>query len=53
MTLDNEHTKSLSSPGVPITLPQMKKSLSSVLSKRAYPLSMRMHSKSTKGKLAM
>ena len=51
-TLDNEHTKSLDSPSVPIAFPQMQKPLSSVLSKRVYPVSMRLHSKSTKRKLA-
>ena len=51
-TLDDEHTKSLYSPSVPIAFPQMQKSLSSVLPKRVYPVSMRMHSKSTQGKLA-
>ena len=51
-TLDNEHTKSLYSPSVPIAFPQMQKSLSSVLSEKVFPFSMRMHSKSTKGKLA-
>ena len=51
-TLDDEHTKSLYSPSVPITFPQMQKPLSSVLSKRVYPISMRMHSKSTQRKLA-
>ena len=52
-TLDDEHTKSLYSPSVPpITFPQMQKSLSSVLPKRIYPVSMRMHSKSTQRKLA-
>ena len=51
-TLDEEHTKSLYTPSVPITFPQMQKSLSSVLSKRVYPFSMRMHSKSTQRKLA-
>ena len=50
-TLDDEHTKSLYSPSVPIAFPQMQKSLSSVLLKRVYPVSMRMHSKSTKGNL--
>ena len=50
--LDDEHTKSLYSPGVPIAFPQMQKSLSSVLPKRVYPVSMRMHSKSTQRKLA-
>ena len=51
-TLDDEHTKSLYSPSVPIAFPQMQKSLSSVLPKRVYPVSMRMHSKSTQRKLA-
>ena len=51
-TLDDEHTKSLYSPSVPIAFPQMQKSLSSVLPKRVHPFSMRMHSKSTQGKLA-
>ena len=51
-TLDDEHTKSLYSPSVPIAFQQMQKPLSSVLSKRVYPVSMRMHSKSTQRKLA-
>ena len=51
-TLDDEHTKSLYSPSVPIAFAQMQKPLLSVLSKRVYPVSMRMHSKSTKRKLA-
>ena len=51
-TLDDEHTKSLYSPSVPIAFPQMQKSFSSVLPKRAHPVSMRMHSKSTQRKLA-
>ena len=51
-TLDDEHTKSLYSPSVPIAFPQMQKSLPSVLPKRVYPVSMRMHSKSTQRKLA-
>ena len=51
-TLDDEHTKFRYSPSVPIAFPQMQKSLSSVLSKRVYPLSMRMHSKSAQRKLA-
>ena len=49
-TLDDEHTKSLYSPSVPIAFPQMQKPLSSVLPKRVYPVSMRMHSKSTQRK---
>ena len=50
-TLDDEPTKSLYSPSVPIAFPQLQKS-SSVLAKRVYRFSMRMHSKSTQGKLA-
>ena len=51
-TLDDEQTKSLYSPSVPIAFPQMQEPLSSVLPKRVYPLSMRMHSKSTQRKHA-
>ena len=51
-TLDDEHTKSLYSPSVPIAFPQMQKPISSVLPKIAYPVSMRVHSKSTQRKLA-
>ena len=51
-TLDDEHTKSIYSPSVPIAFPQMQKPLSSVLSKQVYPVSVRMHSKSTQRKLA-
>ena len=51
-TLDDEHTKSLYSPNVPIAFPQMQKSLSSVCPKRVSPFSMRMHSKYTQRKLA-
>ena len=51
-TLDDEHTKSLYSPSVPIAFPQVQKPLSSVLSKEVYPVSMRMHSKSTQRKPA-
>ena len=51
-TLDDEHKKSLYSPGVPIAFPQMQKSLSSVLPKRVCPVSLRMHRKSTQRKLA-
>ena len=43
--LDDEHTKSLYSPSVPIIFPQMQKSFPSVLSKRVYPVSLRMHNK--------
>ena len=50
--LDDEHTKSLYPPSVRNAFPQMQKSLSSVLPKRVYPFSMRMHSKSTQRKLA-
>ena len=51
-TLDDEHTKSLYSPSVPFASPQMQISLSSVLSNRVYPVSLRMHSKSAQRKLA-
>ena len=51
-TLNDEQRKSLYSTGVPIAFPQMQKSLSSVLPKRVYPVSIRMHSKSTQKKLA-
>ena len=51
-TLDDEHIKSLYSPNVPIALPQMQKSLSSLLRKRVFPFSMRVHSKSNQAKLA-
>ena len=51
-TLDDEHTKILYSPSVPIAFPQMQKPLSSVLPKKVYPVSMRMHSKSAQRKLA-
>ena len=50
-TLENEHTKPLYSPSVPIAFPQRQKSLSSVLPKRVYPFSMRMHSKSAQKKV--
>ena len=51
-TLDDEHTVSLYSPSVPIAFPQTQKSLSSVLSKRFYPVSMQRHTKSAQKKLA-
>ena len=51
-TLGDEHTKALYSPSVPIAFPQTQRSLSSVLPKRVYPVSMRMHSKSAERKLA-
>ena len=50
-TLDDKHTKSLYSPIVPIAFPQIQNSLSSVLPKRVYPVSMRMHSESTQRKI--
>ena len=52
MNLDDDNTKFLNSPSVPIAFPQMQKPLSSVLPKRIYPFSMRMHSESTQTKLA-
>ena len=51
-TLEDVHKKSLYSPSVPIAFPQAQKCFSSVLPKRDYPVSMRMHSKSAKRKLA-
>ena len=51
-TSDDEQTKSVYSPSVPIASPQMQKSLSSVLPKRVYPVSMRMHNNSAQRKLA-
>ena len=51
-TWDDEHTKSLYSTGVPSAFPQKQKSLSSVLPRKVYPFSMRMHSKSAQRKLA-
>ena len=51
-TLNDEHTKILNSPRVPIAIPQMQKSPSSVLPRRVHPFSMQMHSKSTQKELA-
>ena len=51
-TLIGGHTKSLYTPSVPVTFPQMQKSLSSVLPKRVYPVFMRKRSKSDQRKLA-
>ena len=51
-TLDDEHTRFLYSPSFPIAFPQMQKPLSSVLSEKVYPVSMRMNSNSTQRKLA-
>ena len=51
-TLDDEHTKSLYYPSVPIAFLQRQEPLSSVLPKRVYQVSMRMHNKSTQRKLA-
>ena len=41
--LDDEHAKFLCSPSAPINFPQMQKSFPSVLTKRVYPVSLRMH----------
>ena len=51
-TLDDEHTKSLYSPSVPIAFLQLQMPLSSVLPERVYPVSMRMHSNFAQRKLA-
>ena len=50
--LNNEHTKSLYSPSVPIIFPQTQKSFPSVLPKRFYPVSLRMQSTSAQRKPA-
>ena len=51
--LDDQHTKSLYSPSVPIILPQMHaKSFPSLLPKRVYLVSLRMHNKSAQRKPA-
>ena len=51
-TLDDEHTKFLYSPSVPMAFPQTQKSLSSVLPKGVSPSSRPMHSKSSQRRLA-
>ena len=48
--LDDQDTKSLYSPSVPIIFPQMQKSFPSVLPKRVYPISLRMHKNSAQRK---
>ena len=50
--LDDEHKKSLYSPCIPIIFPQKQKSFPSVLPKRVYPGSLRMHNKSAQRKPA-
>ena len=50
--LNDEHTKSLYSPSVPILFPQMQKSFPSVLRKRVYQVPLRVYSKSSQRKLA-
>ena len=50
--LDDEHTKSLYSPRVPIIFPQVQNSISPIVSKRIYSVSKRVHSKHTQRKLA-
>ena len=50
--MDDEHTKSLYSPSVPIIFPQMRKSFPSVLFKRVFSVSLQMHNKSAQRKSA-
>ena len=50
--LDDEHTKSLYSPSVPIIFLQMQKSLPSVVPKGVYLVSLRMHNNSAQRKPA-
>ena len=51
-TLDDEHKSFLYSQSVPIIFPQMEKSFPSLLRKRVYPVSLRMHKKSAQRKPA-
>ena len=51
--LDEEHTKSLNSPGVPIIFTQMQKCSPSVMPKRFYPVPLGMHNTIAQWKLAM
>ena len=51
-SFDNEHTKSLYSPSVPINFTQMQKSFPSVLPKSVYPVYLRMLNKSAQRKPA-
>ena len=51
-TLDDEDTKSFYFPSVPIAFLQMQNPLSSVLPRKVYPVSLRMHSKSAQRKPA-
>ena len=48
--LDNEHTNLFFSPSAPIIFPQMQKFLPSVMPKRVYPVSLRMHIKTDQRK---
>ena len=50
--LEDEHTKSLYSPIVPIIFTQMQKSFPSVLPKKIYPVPLRLHNKSAQRKPA-
>ena len=50
--LDDEQTKLLYSPSVPINSPKMQKSFPSVLAKRVHSVSLRMHNKSAQRKPA-
>ena len=54
-TLDDDHTKSLYSPSVPISSPQKQKPLSSVLRKKVFPSARRKlasHKKTSRGKVS-
>ena len=51
-TLEDENSKSLYSPSVPIIFSQMRKSFPSVLPKRVYPVSLQMSNKSAQKKTA-
>ena len=51
-SLDDEHTKSLYPPSVPIVFPQVQNSIPWVLFERVYPVSVRMHNVSAQKKPA-
>ena len=51
--LDDEQTKYLYSPSVPIAFPQVQKPLSSVSPKRVYPVSIQKHSEAAQRKIAI
>ena len=51
-SLEDEHTKTLFSPNVPVIFPRTHRSFASILPERVYPVSLRLHSKSAQRKPA-